>query len=306
MTRTAPAKQSYKSVRLILAALVLLLVAGLLFYEKQDEVTLAIPVSFEQIPDGLIAVQNIPIPETRLKGPSRILEGLKDDSQLSYKIDLSTAKPGPLSIKISPEMIKLPRRVSVVEIDPVSFTVIIETRMEKMIPVVPDLKNDPAPGYAISRVVAAPSMVRLTGPASMLEEISAVRTTPIDVVGLTETIKKKVALNLNYNPNVQVIGDSLAEVEIVVEEKIDEKWLDIAIQAKGGNKYVITPDRIEILLRGPVNTVKKLAQGNGIQVYVDLKGLKPGTYERRAVIKPPLNTTLVEAKPEVFTVTVLK
>jgi len=306
MTGTVPVKPSYKSVILILVAFVLVLGAGLLFYERQNEVTLAIPVSFEQIPDGLIAVHNIPIPETRLKGPSRILEGLKDDSQLSYKIDLSTAKPGPLFIKISPEMIKLPRRVSVIEIDPASFTVIIETRMEKMIPVVPDLKNDPAPGYVISRVVAAPSMVRLTGPTSMLEEISAVRTTPIDVVGLTEAIKKKVALNLNYNSNVQVIGDSLAEVEIVVEEKIDEKWLDIAIQAKGGNKYVITPDRIEILLRGPVNTVKKLAQGNGIQVYVDLKGLKPGTYERRAVIKPPLNTTLVEAKPEVFIVTVLK
>lgn len=306
MTSTAPVKQSYKSVLLILAALVLLLGAGLLFYEKQDEATLAIPVSFERIPDDLIAVHNIPILEARLKGPSRVLESLKDDPQLSYKIDLSAAKPGPLFINISAEMIKLPRRVSILEIDPASFTITIETRTEKNIPVVADLKKDPPPGYVISRVVASPSMVRLTGPASVLEEISAVRTTPINVGELTETIKKKVALNLNYNPNVRAIGDSLVEVEIVVEEKIDEKWLDIAIQAKGGNKYVITPDRIKILLRGPINTVKKLAEGNGIQVYVDLLGLKPGTYVRRAVIKPPLNTTLVEARPEVFTVTVLK
>jgi hypothetical protein len=41
-----------------------------------------------------------------------------------------------------------------------------------------------------------------------------------------------------------------------------------------------------------------------MQVHVDLKGLKPGTYVRHAVIEPPLDTTLVEAKPEIFTVKV--
>lgn len=306
MTTTAPVRLSYKSVLLILATLVLLLGVGLLFYEKQDEATLAIPVRFEHIPHELIAVHNIPVLEARLKGPSRVLKALKD-SQLSYKIDLSTAKPGPLFIKISHDMIKVPRRVSVLEIDPASFTITIDKRMEKIVPIVADLNKDPAPGYIISRVVAAPSMVRLTGPMSVLDKISAVRTTPIDVGGLTETIKKKVALNLNHNPYVQVIGDSLVEVEIIVKEKLVEKWLNIAIQATGGNyRYVITPDRIEILLRGPINTLKKLAQDNGIQVYVDLEGLKPGTYVRRAVIKPPLSTTLVEAKPEVFTVKVLR
>lgn len=306
MTITASERLSYKSVLLILGALLVLLAAGLLFYEDQDEITLAIPVRFEHISHDLIAVRNIPVLEARLKGPSSVLKALKD-SQLSYKIDLSTAKPGPLFIKISRKMIKVPWRVSILGIDPASFTITIEKRMEKIVPIVADLNKDPAPGYIISRVVTAPSTVRLTGPMSVLDKISAVRTTPVDVGGLIETIKKKVALNLNHNPHVQAIGNSLVEVEIVVTEKIIEKWLNIAIQATGGNyRYVITPDRIEILIRGSMNTLKELAQDNGIQVYVDLDGLKPGTYARRAVIKPPLNTTLVEAKPEVFTVKVLK
>ena len=305
MTTTGPARLSYKSVLLILATLVLLLGVGLLFYEK-EEVTLAIPVRFENIPHELIAVRNIPVLEARLKGPSRVLKALKD-SQLSYNIDLSTAKPGPLFIKISHEMIKVPWQVSVLEIDPASFTITIEKRTEKIVPIVADLNKDPAPGYIISRVVAAPSMVRLTGPMSVLDKVSAVRTTPIDVGGLTETIKKKVALNLNHNPHVQAISDSLVEVEIIVKEKLVEKWLNIAIQAAGGNyRHVITPDRIEILLKGPMHTLEKLTKDNGVQVYVDLEGLEPGTYVRRAVIKPPLNTTLMEAKPEVFTVKVLQ
>jgi YbbR domain-containing protein len=296
----------YKSGLLVLVILALLLGAGLLFYAEQSEITLAVPVTFEHIGHDLIAFHNIPVLEARLKGPSRVLKALKD-RQLSYKIDLSGAKPGPLFIKISPEMIKVPRRVSVIQIDPASFTITIDKRMEKIVPIVADLNKDPAPVYIISRVVTVPSMVRLAGPMSVLDKISAVRTTPVDVGGLTETIKKKVALNLNHNPHVQAIGDSLVEVEIVVEEKTVEKWLNIAIRATGSHyRYVITPDHIEILLRGPMNTLRELAQDNGIQVYVDLEGLEPGTYVRRAIIKPPLNTALVKSKPEVFTVKIFK
>lgn len=299
-------KIPYKSVLLIFATLVLLLGVGLLFYKGQDQTTLAIPVRLEHIPHDLIPVCDIPVLEARLEGPSRVIKALKG-SQLSYKIDLSGAKPGPLFIKISPEMIKVPWRVSVLEIGPASFTIAIEKQMDKIVPVVADLNKDPAPGYIVSSLVATPSMVRLTGPMSVLNKISAVRTTPVDVEGLTETIKKKVALNLRHNPHVKAIGDSLVEVEIVIKEKIIEKWLDIAIQVTGDNyRYVITPDRIKILLRGPMNTLRKLAQDNGVQVYVDLEGLEPGTYVRRAVIKPPLNTMLVEANPEVFTVKLLE
>ena len=299
-------KIPYRTVLLVLTTLVLLIGFGLLLYEKQDQVTLAIPVKLDHIPHDLIAVRETPVLEARLKGPNKVLKDLKD-LQLSYKIDLSSAKPGPLSIKISPDMIKVPWRVSVLEIDPASFTITIEKQTEKIVPIVADLNKDPAPGYIISRVAATPSTVRITGPMSVLDKISAVRTTPVDVEGLTDTIKKKVALNLSHNPHVQAIGDSLVELEIEVEEKMVEKWLDIAIQVKGGNyRYMITPDRIKILLKGPMNTIKKLTQDNGVQVYVDLEGLKPGTYVHPAVIEPPLNTTLVEAKPEVFTVKLLR
>jgi len=306
MTSDQPLRLSYKFVLVVLATLILLVAGGLLFYGGQDEVTLAIPVTLEHVPLDLMTVRDTPLVlEARLKGLSRVLKGIKN-SQLSCKIDLSTAKPGPLFVKVSPEMINVPWRVSVLATDPISFTITVDRRMDKTVPIVPDLNKDPAPGYIIPSVVATPCTIRLTGPMSVLEEISAVRTTPVDVGGLTETVRKKVALNLNHNPYVKAIDESLVEVEIVVEQKMVEKWLGIAVLATGSKyKYVVTPDRIEILLRGPMQTLEKLTQDNGVEVYVELEDLVPGTYVRRAVIKPPLNTTLVEAKPEVFTVKVL-
>jgi YbbR domain-containing protein len=83
--------------------------------------------------------------------------------------------------------------------------------------------------------------------------------------------------------------------------------MDIDVQAASTTyRCEITPKQIRLLLQGPARTMKQLTQGKGIQVYVDLGGLKPGTYVHPAVIEPPLNTTLLKAQPEVFTVQVFE
>ena len=302
MTTTEPKRPSYKLFVAIVLTVLLLLVGALLFFGRGEEITLALPVRFTGIPHELLVAADVPVLEARLSGRSRLLKGLKD-MELTHEIDLTSAKPGTLLIEVSPETIKVPRGVSVLEVHPASFTISIDKRKEKLVPVEPDLRNDPAAGYIVSKVVASPSTIKLTGPAGVLEKISALRTTPIDLAGLTEPTKKKVALNLNRNPYVHPVGDRLVEVEIVVEEKIAERWMDIRVQVTSTKyTYEITPEWIKLLIRGPVNTIKRLAQGHGIRVYVDLKGLKPGMYIHPAVIDPPLNTTLLEAKPEVFTV----
>ena len=307
MTNKSPVGLSYTSILLIIAALVLLAGTGMFLFAEEEEIVIAIPVQFEHVPPDMIpVVDTAPVLEVRLRGPSKVIQNA-EDLQPSCHIDLAEVEPGPLLIRVSPDMIKVPRRVSVSGIEPASFSITIDRRGEKTVPVVPDLNQDPATGYVIGRVTATPSMVKLTGPATILEEISALRTTPIDIAGLTESTKKTVALNLNHQPHVRAKGESLVEVEIVVEPKLADKWMSLPVRATGGDKAcIITPNKIEILLRGPMNVLKNLTEEDSVQAYVDLTGLKPGTYVRPVVIKPPLNITLVEAKPEAFTVKVLK
>jgi YbbR domain-containing protein len=306
MINTLSTRRSHRLFLAIVTGLVVLLVGALLFYWKGQEVTVAVPVRFGNVPDDLIVVGNVPALEARLKARSILPTSLKS-LELTHEVELGSAKPGTLLIKISPDMIKVPRHVSVLDIRPASFALSVDKRMEKLVPIEPDLRNDPAPGFMISKVVASPATTRLTGPARVLEKLSALRTTPVDLAGLTESTKKKVGLDLNHNPYVQAVGDRLVEVEIVIEEKMVERWMDIDVQATSTNYgYEITPNQIRLLLRGPVKTVKQLAQGKGIKVYVDLGGLNPGTYVHPAVIEPPLNTTLLKATPEVFTVQVFE
>jgi YbbR domain-containing protein len=51
--------------------------------------------------------------------------------------------------------------------------------------------------------------------------------------------------------------------------------------------------------------IEKLYGTNGVQVYVDLKGLKPGIYNKRATITLPVKTTLIDATPEIFKVKII-
>ena len=51
--------------------------------------------------------------------------------------------------------------------------------------------------------------------------------------------------------------------------------------------------------------IDKLHGGKGLQVYVDLKGLKPGVYKKRATITLPVKTTLIDAEPEIFKVKIM-
>jgi YbbR domain-containing protein len=304
MVEASPKRAPYNVFVALAVLLVFFIVGGFLFYGREHEVTQALSVSFRGVRPDLLVVDNPPVLKARVRGPSRLLKSLKD-LQLIHEIDLDAAQLGRVFIKISPETVKVPQGVSVLEVHPDSFTIGIERRMEKWVPVVPDLCNDPVPGYVVSAAVASPSSIQLTGPGSMLEKISAIRTTPIDLAGLTESAKKRVALNLNHHSHVQALGDSLVEVEIAVKEKIIEKQLMIEVRATGTHyRWEIRPGQVELRLRGPENTIAGLIQGQGVQVYVDLRGLKPGAYVRHAVIEPPLDTTLVGAKPEVFSVKV--
>jgi YbbR domain-containing protein len=301
MSEISSKKYSPKVLFIVVCA-VGVLTGSLFFFARSAETTLPLFVEFVSIPEGLVVIGRIPAMEAQIRGPSGILKSLKETT-LSHGIALASAEPGRLHVKIAPETVKAPQGTSVLEVHPSSFFVRIDKRVEKSLPVAPHLKNKPVTGHVVSTVTPSPSKIRLSGPASVLEKITEIRTTPIDLAGMMETTQKRVALNLDHSPHVRPVGESLIEITIEVEEKIVETSLLARVEGTGTDrKFEIKPDRIALVLRGPENTLKTLVQGNGLRVHVDLHGLDPGIHLRRAVIEPPLNTSLLDAKPERFTV----
>ena len=268
-----------------------------------QETVILVPVDFVQIPTGLIItgplLKRI---EVHVRGPKSKIRTLSD-LKIRYMLDLSRVHVGINSIPIKKDLIILPEGIAIGKINPTFLTVAIENKSKKELPVKILFSGKPAAGFTVADAVSRPLSVILQGPENILGPMDKVLTKPIEIKGLSESFKREVVLDLVED--LEIISPSkVIFAEISIQEKIvNKKFLDIQVEGKN-SPYIfsITPPAINIEVKGPVNIIEKLHTGKWIKVYVDLKGLKPGAYVKRATITLPVKTTLIGVTPEIFTV----
>jgi YbbR domain-containing protein len=267
------------------------------------ETNIFIPIDIVKIPSGLTTGKP---PEkgldVRVRGPETVIEKLPD-LKIRYSIDLSGANVGMSSIPIDSNLIPLPRKISIIRITPANLTVNLEHAMEKKVPVMVSVSGTPVSGFFVADAIAKPSFVTLRGPENVLGPIENANTKPIDVSGLSEPFKKEIALDLAEGLDIASPLE-IVLAEILIEEQIVTKiFRDIPVDGKDTPyRYTITPPSIDIEVKGPANILEKLYSKNGIKVYVDLKALEPGVYEKYAAITLPVKTALLGVNPEIFAV----
>ena len=268
-----------------------------------QETVILIPVDIGQIPAGLtITGPSLKGIEVHVRGPKSTVKNLSD-VKIRYVLDLSGVHVGINSIPIKKDRIILPKGISIIRINPTFFVVTIENKIKKELPVKISFSGKPATGFIVAGAVAKPLSVIMQGPENILGPMDKVLTKPIEIKGLSESFKKEVALDLVED--LEIISPSeIIFAEILIEEKIvNKKFVDIQVEGKNSPfSYSITPPALNIEVKGPVNIIEKLHTEKWITVYVDLKGLTPGIYVKRATITLPVKTTLIGVKPEMFTV----
>ncbi len=291
-----------------LFVLTLLVLAGMAFFflwpaPPLQETDLLIPINFGKAPAGL-TVTGSPLKgiEVRIRGSESSIRSLSSH-KLSYGVDLSSAEIGIRTFPIDKDLITLPKDIAIVKIDPSSLTVRVEKEITKELPVVISFADKPGKGFIVTNAIAKPASVIARGPEDILSPLERVSTKSIDLKGVSESFKKEIALSLPEHINV-IFPSGILRAEVSISQKIDSRQIkDIPVKGKNTPyRYQITPSVISIEIRGPMNTLAKVQNGKEIQVYVDLKGLNPGVYHRRAAMTLPPSTTLVDARPELFTV----
>jgi len=268
-----------------------------------QETVILIPVDSTQIPAGLtITGPSLKGIEVHVRGPKSALRSLSN-LKIRYVLDLSGVHVGINPIPIKKDRIILPKGISIIRINPTFLAVTIENKIKKELPVKISFSGKPATGFIVAGSVAKPLSVILQGPENILGPMDKVLTKPIEIKGLSESFKKEVALDLVED--LEIISPSeIIFAEILIQEKIvNKKFFDIPVEGKNSPfSYSITPPVLNIEVKGPVNIIEKLHREKWITVYVDLKGLTPGIYVKRATITLPVKTTLISVKPEKFTV----
>ncbi len=290
-------------VYILLCLLFAVITAMLYSCSSKHETDILIPVKFEKIPSGLIITgpRQINI-EARIRGLKTTIESIADLKPVC-KIDLSNVKTGMHSFEITKKHIPLPEYIKITDISPALITIKIDRKIKKELPVIIAFSGKQPAGFLIVEARATPASVVIQGPEKILAPLEIINTKPIDLNGVTEAIKKEMTLELPEDL-VAVSPTSVIIGEILIKEKIVTRiFSDVPVAGKSSPyTYSITPPVINIDVKGPVNILNKMQTEKGLKPFIDIKGLKPGVYVRRAVISLPVKTTLVHVNPELFTI----
>jgi YbbR domain-containing protein len=190
-------KLFFENIGLKIAA-VLLSIALWVFVTSrgQSEISVDVPLEFQNIPAGLeIVNRTVKTVGLTVKGQDRFVKNIRP-SDIGVSVDLSKAKKGENVFYIHRADIKLPHSASVTSIEPSNVKVIMGETIAKTVKVLPLITGAPERGYYVKSVEVTPRTVVVEGIKSEVARIKTVRTEPLDVTGLDETVTQDVRLDL--------------------------------------------------------------------------------------------------------------
>jgi YbbR domain-containing protein len=271
----------------------------------EEEATIKIPVVPFNLKQGMICTgETLQHIEIHILGPSSLLETLSS-LKLTYDLDLAGMDIGYHVIPVRKDCVKLPPGISIAATDPPQIHVRLDEEIEKGLPVKIICKGNPAPGYIVAKILAIPDRVLLKGPKQLVDDIQYISTFPVDLTGVSESFKKEVPLVLVENVQIAPTSSPII-AQIDVEELIITKTLkDITVQGRDtSHAFQISPPLITIQVKGPASALSGLISKDDFNIYINLAGLQPGVFVRRATIELPVDTTLIDVEPKIFTVTI--
>jgi len=142
-----------------------------------------------------------------------------DKQELAVVIDLSDSVPGTQVILLSDRNFRdKPASAEILRFTPAKITLELENSLSKTVQVSPSLLGEPAVGYEVSEIAIDPSQITITGPESVVQAISTVKTGPIQIEGLFSSLRSTFYIDLE-NSKLRIADNSIVQVEITIEEK---------------------------------------------------------------------------------------
>lgn len=183
----------------------------------QSEISVDVPLEFKNIPSGLELVNHsAKIIGLNIRGHERFIKNIRP-SDIRVAVDLSKAKQGEGVYFISRDDIKVPGAIAVTNITPSSVKVFTEETISKMARVSPVIIGEPERGYFIKSVEVTPQTITVEGVRSEIIRMKTIRTEPLDVTGIRETITQN--LKVDFNGKNMRSKKSEVAVKVVIGER---------------------------------------------------------------------------------------
>jgi hypothetical protein len=281
-----------KFVSIALAALLWLLVSG----EQIVERALRIPLEFTNLPAQLELVGDSPtVVDVRIRGSSGGLSRIAA-GELVAVVDLRGARPGRRLFHIIGSDVRVPFGIDVVQVTPSSVFLTFEPASTRMVPVIPEVEGEPAPGFIVGTLTSDPATVEVVGPTSAVSRLTEAITEPVSVADAFDTVMETVTIGVP-DPSVRLRSPQRARVRVnIISAPVEWAVADVPVGVRNNRGPTdVFPRNVTVYVRGPHEA--RGLEANVFEATVDVSGLQAGRFQLPVRIVPPERVGVVRVDP---------
>jgi YbbR domain-containing protein len=265
-----------KLLSLALALLLWMVVSG----EETVDRGLRVPLELQQAPAGLELTGDIPTTvDVRVRGASGTLSRVSTGDVVAV-LDLRSAREGHRLFPLTPDQVRVPFGVEVVQVMPSAIAMAFERSASRQVSVVPAVDGRPAPGYVIGAKTADPKTVEVVGPESAVKSVTEVLTEPVSVAGARQHVTQSVILGL-LDPSLRLKNARSATVTVqIVPAPLERVLRARPVHLRGLGPHLearAVPATVDVAVRGARESLNRV-EADDIVLYIDLTGLGAGQY----------------------------
>jgi len=265
-----------KLLSVAIAVLLWMVIAG----EETVERGLRVPLELQQFPPGLELLGDVPTTaDVRVRGSSGTLSRVSPGDVVAV-LDLRGARPGERLFHLTPDQVRAPFGVEVVQVTPPTVAVVFDKTATRTVPVRPAIEGKPAAGYLVGKNTADPPSVEIVGPESAVSRVTEALTEPVSVTGASRQVQEIVTVG-TLDPAVRVKTQRTATVTVqIVPAPVEQTIRNRPVHLRNLAASLVgaaTPSDVDVTLRGNREALSRL-QPDDATAFVDLGGLGAGEY----------------------------
>jgi YbbR domain-containing protein len=265
-----------KLLSILLAVLLWMTVAG----EETVERGLRVPLELQQFPPGLEIIGDVPTTvDVRVRGGSGLLGRLGAGDVIAV-LDLRTARPGRRLYTVTPEQVRVPFGIDVVQIVPSAIAMAFEPSATRQVKVVPAVDGRPAPGYIVGPASVDPASVEIIGPESAVKRATEALTEPVSVSGAREPVREAVNVGM-LEPSLRLKHPRSAIVTVqILPAPLERTLRNLPVHLRSLAPMLAAeanPTAVDVTVRGNREALNRVAPDD-VVAYIDLAGLGAGEY----------------------------
>jgi len=268
--------------------------------EEIVERGLRAPLELQQFPQGLEIQGEAPSTvDVRVRGTAGALSRVTAGDIIAT-LDLRAVRPGNRLFAMTPEQVRSPYGVEVVQVTPSTIALALENSMTRQVPVTPSVEGIPAPGFVVvGKPVITPDRVEIIGPETAVKRAVEAVTETISVAGLHESLKEEIAIGL-LDPALRLKTQRTVNVEIRIAPGPMERvfhGLPVRLRNLGARLSAqAVPAVVDAAIRGSRDIITRVG-ADDFAASVDVSGLGEGEYMLAVRVDTPERAGVTRVEP---------